>query len=157
MTVIEEHANWAIARELGCNYSHAGLVRRTSFPDLAATHLKILIFWSTWIVKSKAFTFEFEISTHTHTYIHRTYQIHVVKHQTRSWQEVLSLAVNYGRFTDQPKPFTGKTVLLCKQFGTFWGLLKQLVWMSGLEVNFAKSNTIKFFINGIFFSSVLLS
>lgn len=43
MTVIEEHANWTISRELGFNYSYAGLVRQTPLPRLATKVLLILV------------------------------------------------------------------------------------------------------------------
>lgn len=39
MSMVEEHANWTVSRELGFNYSHAGLVRAL---DISSYVMKIL-------------------------------------------------------------------------------------------------------------------
>lgn len=74
MTVIEEHANWTISRELGFNYSYAGQVRQTPPPGLATQILNyylLLQFTQCVSDKTSFFTSSFNVKLKNQIFVVR--------------------------------------------------------------------------------------
>lgn len=72
MTVIEEHANWTISRELGFNYSYAGQVRQTPPPGLAIQMLNyyLLLYFTQCVSdKTSSFTSSFTLKSKNQIFV----------------------------------------------------------------------------------------